>query len=197
MPLPSVQIARRTCKLPALLFREVGRLITVFSCIEHEMNLVTYSLLRLSPSEGRLAVARQNVRSRFHLIATLLELNVVSITHDLRALSNEVTELEELRDWLAHGVWTLAKGVPQLQISRGTWRPKGAPKKFERKVIPACAPIDQQTLREISFVAVHLLAVVEDIHKQVSEQLQPLPKKRQVRPRDLSKPRKHPKSIGR
>ena len=175
MALPSVPVAIRTHKLPALLLREIGRIITLFACIEHEMNHITYSLLRLSPAEGRLAVTRQNVRSRFHLISVLLKLNGVSVTHNVKALASEIEALEGMRDWVAHGVWSKNNGVFLLQISRGTW--KGSLKGVDRKIIPASAPCDQKALREISSVAVHLLAVVEDTHKQIAAQLQPLPGK--------------------
>ena len=175
---PPVAVALRTHKLPALLLREIGRIVTIFSCVEHEMNLLTFSLLRLSPVEGRLALARQNVRSRFHLISLLLVANNISITHNLKALASEIEELEEMRDWVAHGVWSKDGKIFRLEISRGTWRPRGSQRKVERKIIPAAAPVDYQSLRRISDVAVELLAVVEDTHKQIVAQLRPLPGKR-------------------
>jgi hypothetical protein len=164
----------------------------MFSCIEHEMNLLTSSLLRLSPAEGRLALARQNVRSRFHLISLLLDANNISITHDLKALASEIEELEEMRGWVAHGVWSKEGKTFRLEISRGTWQPKGSHRKVERKIITAAAPIDYQALHRISDVAVELLAVVGDTHKQVVEQLQPLPGKHRVSRRSRTTPRKHP-----
>ncbi|MBI5937124.1 MAG: hypothetical protein HY850_04680 [Betaproteobacteria bacterium] len=142
------------------------------------MNLLTFSLLRLSPAEGRLALARQNVRSRFHLITLLLGANNVSITHNLKALAAEIEELEELRDWVAHGVWSKDGKVFRLEISRGTWQPRGMHRKVDRKIVPAAAPVDYQSLRRISDVGVELLAVVVDTHKQTLAQLQPLPAKR-------------------
>jgi len=193
MPLPSPRIVLRTHKLPALLLREIGRLITVFSCIEHEMNHIAYSLLGLSPAEGRLALAMQNVRSRWHLISLLLDINEISVTHNLGALSKEVQELEEVRDWVAHGVWSNDNGVPHLQISRGTWQPKGSHKGVDRKIIPAAAPFDQHALREISSVAVDLLTVIEDTHKQIVAKLQPLPGKHTGLRRPHTKPPQRPR----
>ena len=186
----------RTHKLPALLLREVGRLITLFSCIEHEINLLTFSLLRLSPAEGRLAVARQNVRSRFNLITLLMKVNGISVTHDLKALAGGITDLEEMRDWVAHGVWSKEGNVFRLQITSGTWQPRGSHLKIERKIIPASAPIDSLALRQMSDVAVDLLAVVVNTHKQLVAQLQPLPGKRQGLHRGRSTPHQHPAHKG-
>ena len=191
MSLPTTPVAIRTHKLPPLLLREIGRLITIFSCIEHEMNLLTFSLLRLSTSEGRLAVARQNVRSRFNLIAQLMKVNCISVTHDLKALGREIEELEELRDWIAHGVWSKDGNIFRIQITSGAWQPKGSHLKIERKIIPSGAPFDAQSLHNISDVSVDLLAVVEDVHKQIVAQLQPLPGTRPVLRRARTKPHQH------
>lgn len=194
MTFPPVAVARRTHKLPALLLREIGRLITVFSCIEHEMNLLTFSLLRLSPAEGRLALARQNVRSRFHLISLLLGANDISVTHNLKALASEIEELEEMRDWVAHGVWSKDGKIFRLEISRGTWQPRGSHRKVERKIIPAAAPVDYRSLRRISDVAVELLEVIGDTHKQILAQLKPLPGKRRVLRRSRATPWTRPEN---
>lgn len=194
---PLVPVSRRVHKLPALLLREIGRLITIFSCIEHEMNFLTFSLLRLSPAEGRLALVRQNVRSRFHLISVLLGANDIKVTHNLKVLASEIEELEEVRDWIAHGVWSKEGKTFRLEISKGTWKPRGSHRKVERKIIPAAAPIDYQALHRISDVAVELLAVVGDTHKQVVAQLQPLPGKHRGsrRGRTTSLPRPENKEL--
>ena len=58
---PLVPVAFRTLKLPTMLLREIGRVIAVFAAIEHELNLIAYTVLRLTTAEGRLAVTRQNI----------------------------------------------------------------------------------------------------------------------------------------
>ena len=74
-------IASRTTKLPALLLREIGRITIAFAAIEHELNLVAYTLLNVSRAEGRLAVTRQNIRSRMALIKQLAEVKSANLSH--------------------------------------------------------------------------------------------------------------------
>ena len=155
---PLVPVVFRTHKLPAMLLREVGRVVTVFAAIEHELNLTAYTLLRLSPAEGRLAVTRQNIRSRMDLLNSLLQLHHFPVPDDWSAMSNGLQNLEEIRDWVAHGAWSLQDGAPVLQITRGKWIPAGYGSKVDRKVVPAGAPIRYQTLRGTALAAIDLLA---------------------------------------
>ena len=125
MNTPVIPVALRTHKLPAMLLREIGRVITVFAAIEHELNLITFTVLRLSTAEGRLAVTRQNVRSRMELLQALIKLTGLKAPSNWKTMSDELQELEEVRDWVAHGAWSLQNKQPVLHITRGKWRPAG------------------------------------------------------------------------
>ena len=165
-----VPVAVRTHKLPAMLLREIGRVITVFAAIEHELNLITYSVLRLTTAEGRLAVTRQNVRSRMDLLRALFDIGGFEKPSDWEVRSKELQDLEEIRDWVAHGVWSIDKGSPALQITRGTWKPNGYQEKVDRKVVPASAPIQYETLRDVAIIGGELLGFLEHLHAGLLEQ---------------------------
>ena len=167
---PAVPVADRTHKLPAMLLREIGRIITIFAAIEHELNLITYTVLRVSSAEGRLAVTRQNVRSRMDLLRALLDIGGFDKPTDWETMSKELQNLEEIRDWVAHGVWSKSEGVYAIQITRGTWKPDGYPAKVDRKVVPASAPIQYETLQDVANVGVDLLALLEKFHLDIKTQ---------------------------
>lgn len=166
----AVPTSRATIKLPAKLLKEIGRIVTVFSCIEHEIRWITYTLLRVTPQEGRLAVQEPRVRDSFEVIKSLMKIHSVTVTHNVDALASEIGEMESVRDWLAHGVWTRVDGELRLQITAGKWQPPGEKIGVRRKIIPAAALVTHQHIRKISDAGAHLLAVCADLHKQVSVQ---------------------------
>lgn len=186
-----VTTSKATTKLPARLLKEIGRVVAIFSCIEHEMKWITYTLLRVTSQEGRLAVKEPRVKDGFATIKSLMEIHGFTVTHNIDALSSDIAEMESVRDWLAHGVWTKINGKIHLQItSGGKWQPPGAIKGVSRKIIPATAPISHAHIQEVAIVGEELLAVVADVHKQVLEQQKQhptrhptgAPRKRRVRP---------------
>ena len=153
-----------------MLFREIGRLTAVFAAIEHELNHIAYTALRLTTAEGRLAVTRQNIRSRMDLLRALLDMGRFERPTDWDEMSKGLQHLEDIRDWVAHGVWSLDDGAPTLQITRGTWRPDGYQAKVDRKVVPAGAPVRYETLRSVAVIGAELLGVLEKFHAGLREQ---------------------------
>ena len=160
-----------------MLLREIGRVITVFAAIEHELNLIAYTVLRLSTAEGRLAVTRQNIRSRMDLLRALLDIGRFEWPTDWDVMSKELQNLEQIRDWVAHGVWSLDQGEPALQITRGMWMPDGYHVKIDRKIVPASAPIRYETLRDVAVMGAELLKLLEKFHAGLRGQQQASPEK--------------------
>jgi hypothetical protein len=177
-----VSTSKATTKLPARLLKEIGRVVAIFSCIEHEMKLITYTLLRVTPQEGRLAVKEPRVKDGFATIKSLMEIHGITVTHNIDALSSDIAEMESVRDWLAHGVWTKINGKIHLQItSGGKWQPPGVIKGVSRKIIPAAAPVSHAHIQKVAIVGEELLAVVADVHKQVLEQQKQRPTRHSTR----------------
>ena len=165
----------RTNDLPIEFLIQIGRLITVFSCIEDDVRQITNTLLRLTPQEGRIAVRSPRISDCFDMIESLLDLNAFSVTHDLKALRNELSELEGARDWVAHGVWTRIQGELHLVILSGVWQPPGiklpaGKKSIKRRIIPAAAPVTVDQLKGLADAGADLLPVVADVYRQLSEQ---------------------------
>ena len=166
-----------TIELPNELHLQIGRLITIFSAIEHEVRLITAVLLRITPQEARLTVRTPRIKDSFEMIHSLMGLYELKVTHDLKALQQELAELEGARDWVAHGVWTKLDGVLHLMISSGSWKPPGfklpiGKSSIQRRVIPAAAPATADQIKQIADVGVELLPIVADVCRQLSDQRQ-------------------------
>lgn len=162
-----VPTSRATIRLPAKLLKEIGRVMTVFSCIEHEIRLITYSLLRVTQQEGRLAVRDSRAQDSFEAIKSLMKIHNVTVTHDVAVLASEIGEMESVRNWLAHGVWTKVYGEIRLQITAGKWQPPGETHAVNRRLIPAAAPMTHHQIQKIADAGANLLEVCADLHKQV------------------------------
>jgi hypothetical protein len=175
MKRPKLPTARRVTELPEKLLREIGQIMVVFSAIEHELSMITFTLLRISTAEGRLAVARQNIQGRMTLIKQLAELREIALPEGWETTRELLVEQETIRDWLAHGVWSLDDDGPKLEISRGTWQPPGYHKSIDRKIIPAGAPIKYETLREATLSGLEILALLERLHVELAVLMQPSP----------------------
>jgi hypothetical protein len=156
-----------------MLLREIGQIMVVFAAIEHELSMISFTLLRISTAEGRLAVSRQNIHGRMSLIKQLAELSGFTLPDGWDTTRDLLVEQETVRDWLAHGVWSLDHDGPKLEISRGTWQPPGHHKSVDRKIIPAGAPVKHETLHEASVSGLEILAVLEQLHIELAEQLHP------------------------
>ena len=92
-------------------------------------------------------------------------------------MSKELQHLEEIRDWVAHGVWSLDKPFPRLQISSGSWQPPGHHKPVSSKVIPAAAQVNHETLRGVAIIGLELLQLLERFHFQLQAQQRASPEK--------------------
>lgn len=171
----AIPVSKATIRIPAKLLKEIGRIVTIFSCIEHEMRLVTYALLRVTPREGRLAVQEPRARDSFNVIKSLMKIHGITVTQNIDALSSEIGEMESIRDWLAHGVWTKVNGEIRLQVTAGKWQPPGTKNGVSRKIVPAAALVTHKHLHEVADAGEELLAVCAGLHKQVLAQQKPRP----------------------
>lgn len=162
-----VPTSRVTIRLPAKILKEIGRVITVFSCIQHEIRLIIYVLIRVTPQEGRLVVQEPRARDSFEAIKSLMKIHNVTVTHNVDVLASEIGEMESVRNWLAHGVWTKVNGEICLQITAGKWQPAGETHAVSRKIIPAAAPVTHHQIQKIADAGADLLEVCTDLHKQI------------------------------
>jgi hypothetical protein len=77
----SVPTSRATIRLPAKLLKEIGGVITVFLCIEHEIKLITYGLLLITQQEGRLVVQESRSRDSVEAIKSRMKIHNITLTY--------------------------------------------------------------------------------------------------------------------
>lgn len=171
----SIRQSIPTVDLPDEFHLQIGRLITIFSTIELSVRQITSTLLRITPQEARIAVRSPRIKDSFEMISSLMNLRDLKVTHDLKALQAELTELESVRDWVAHGVWTQINGVLHIMITSGSWAPPDVKmpvgkNSVQRRIIPAAAPATADQIKQIADVGLELLPVVDDVLSQLEMQ---------------------------
>lgn len=165
----SVPHVNATVNLPVRYLKEIGRVVTIFSCIEHTLRLISYQMLRLTPAEGRLAVRSGRIGDFCKMIQDLMELHSVKVTHNVTALSSDLRNLESMRNWLSHGVWTKRGGVFHILATTGAWE-SGPLQGKSRKVATSIHPVRLDQIREIADEGHRLLGFVNDVYGQVVAQ---------------------------
>lgn len=172
----SIPQSGMTVELPDEFHLQIGRLITIFSAIEFSVREITSTLLRITPQEARIAIRSPRIKDSFEMISSLMNLRNLKVTHDLKALQIELSELEGARDWVAHGVWTQINGVLHIMITSGSWVPPGVKipagkNSIQRRIIPAAAPATADQIKQIADVGLELIPVVQDVQSQLATQV--------------------------
>jgi hypothetical protein len=111
-------------KLPALLNREIGRVIVGWAHLENHLQAVCYMLLRLKGEEGRVAVRQPRATDRLEMILDLLFLNRMQAHSGFfKSMQKRIGEAAEFRDLFAHGIWTYSEEHKKwaVQNTRGNW----------------------------------------------------------------------------
>lgn len=178
-PRLSKQLAQVDCTvdLPDGIFLQVGRLISIFAGVEHAVAAIVPTLLRITAMEARVAVRTPRAKDTMEMISTLVRLRELSLQkHDLRALSKTLGDLEEARDWFAHGVWVATKGGFGVRIITGSWQPAGlklppGKNSIQRRVVPAVSLVTAKQIAQLADSGLRLLPVIADLHRQIDERL--------------------------
>ena len=136
MPIYETPCSKLTTELPPKLFEAIGRVIVVYSSIEQEVRNIIYSILKISPAEGRVAITNPDTANNLSTIEKLLKINGIETPPNFREFKKEMQDLVEIRNWLSHGVWTQIDGKPYLQITHAKdWKPNDQDE-ISRKIVP-------------------------------------------------------------
>lgn len=174
-----IDYAKATVRLPAKYFKEIGRVITIFACVEHILRLISYKLLRLTPAEGMLTVRAARIGDYCRMIQDLLNLQSIKITHNLLALSKDLSDFESMRDWFSHGVWTKHNGAIHVLLTSGKWQ-AGSLQGTSRKIAPSIHLVTPQQISGIADEGRRLLTYVNDVYCQIAAQQNALQRKSPV-----------------
>ena len=174
--MPQKPTPKATVKLPAKYFKEIGRVITIFACTEHALCLIAYRLLRLTPAEGRLAVRAARVGDYCRMIQDLLGLQSIKVTHSIPALAKDLKDLDYMRDWFSHGVWTKTGGTFRILATACKWD-AGPLQGVSRRIASSTHPVRLDQITAIADEAHRLLTCVNDIYRQIRARQKASPQK--------------------
>ena len=140
-------------RLPTAYSTEIGKIISRWAYVEWRLKSIVYVLLMIDPKQGRVVVPQASAVGAFQMVQELLPLRGIKPSLDLKAIKEQLENIEEFRNAVAHGVWLKHDQtvLPTLQITRklklflgfGAGLPKTA------KVDPRPLPLKLETLREV------------------------------------------------
>jgi hypothetical protein len=161
-------------KLPSLLNREIGRVITRFAHLEYILSITTYEILGIGPKEARLAIIEPRMKNRIELIIDLLRLKKIDPNINLSLWGAELEKLENQRNQIAHGVWLQdpKTKIIFLRIISGTWQPiKGQRGKTKRKISPEGLEYNAKDCRLLVSQIDASIKVAEYFHRTIMNAL--------------------------
>jgi hypothetical protein len=134
-------IQKAESRLPALLTREIGRVITRWAFYEQHIQYIIYAVVFLDEMAprglARTAIRETRPEEQLNLLERISEIHKVSYDKVLlKSMRKRSKPLIEKRNLYAHGVWS---HVPRhgwcVQQTRGTWEEDSADAPTGRKAI--------------------------------------------------------------
>ncbi len=121
-----------------------------FAYIEHHLSMMIYSLLKINPKQGRIAVRNPRLKDKMEMIEDLCGL--ANIKLDIKNLTNNLDKLEIKRNYVAHNIWVKDSKTRKiyLRVTKGNWPKKPHGNKTKRIIQPQAADYDLKTLRYIA-----------------------------------------------
>ncbi|WP_193366915.1 hypothetical protein [Pelagibius marinus] len=155
---------------------EIGRIVTRWSYLEWQLRQIAYSLLRISPKEGRLSVREPRVTDYLTMIEDLVQLKRLGVRVEWKKLRKHVDELADHRNRLAHGVWLKQQGyrVPCLQLTKGVWQPEPGKAPIKAKIDPVSVPITVDDLRSVVNAIDSVIEYIDKVRMAIDVRLNSL-----------------------
>lgn len=163
----------------------VGNIIAKWSYAESLARVAAYSLLGVSPQEGRLAVREPDIKNYILMIRDLAALHGVKFSANPTKLAEHLGEIASFRNAIAHGNWVTVNDALYLRVTVGTWTTQYG-RKVSRKITPQGWPINAEGLEELHQVIWSMCGALEGMAKQVYDGLKASPRKLPKPPRPPS-----------
>lgn len=138
-------------RLPKSYNYEIGRIITRWALIEWKFKYITYGLLDIDHSLGRLAVREPRVVDHITMIEEIMAFKKFAVMTNLKSLKTRLEELQVWRDHIAHSAWVVGGGDKYLimQLAKGKWTPITEGTSVNRKVRPQGGVVTIEFLRSL------------------------------------------------
>jgi hypothetical protein len=118
-------------RLPSALATGAGKYIARFSYLEYVLTKVVYDLIGIDEKAGRLTI-KISPKKYAALLSKLLKLRSITTQVNIKHLGTEIFDTYEIRNLLAHGVWTRHPDYPKdkrnyIIEDEGAWSEPGHP----------------------------------------------------------------------
>ena len=161
--------------LPPGYSKFLGDIVARWSLIEHILTGCTYSLLRLSPKEGRIAVREPRAEDRLTMVQQLAEARGMVIAADWKTIKADLQGAQRSRDTLAHSSWHVLEGTDQVFLvqTAGNWSPPKRKGSVPRRITPEAVPWTLTDFREPMLALGSLLERLDDLQEKIDDALAP------------------------
>jgi hypothetical protein len=155
--------------LPSSYLRGIGKIIMANALLENHVSELIFTLLKLTPNEGRVAFEYRGASTMFTLARRLLELHGITPKIDVIDLEECIRDCCQARDQIAHGVWYKKDDVIRLRLTAGSYEtPEG---KRSRAITPEGKIIPPDYWEHTQMTILQNAQVVLRLRKEVQETL--------------------------
>ena len=138
--------------LPGPILAGIGRVIILWAHQEHLLRTIIYSLLNLSPKQGRIAVRSPRVEDVITMIKHLILVEDIKVDgFDFQGFTIELKRLEKWRDKLSHGIWAFHPETKKyvVQDTAGIWKPSPHKPKVSKRISPEGIAVTEDQLSKL------------------------------------------------
>jgi hypothetical protein len=176
---PTVRELPLTLNLSPSLYEHIGRIVSAHAQIEWVLNRIVYSLLKIEPVHGRIAVREPRTTDRLDMITDLMKLMGIGVPTDVIGLRTLLEGCYKERDCLAHGIWVHDKtlNINFLRIISGNWQPPGTNQKSKRRIDLEATKYDVTDAKAVLETTLGTLQALNVLKMEVEAAIATLPRK--------------------
>lgn len=161
-------------ELPVDLNRGIGRIVSAFALLEHNLDLSVSALTGLGHKERRIALFKERTESRLSTCKLLFEVHGLKVSIPEGLTVKKLKMVREARNLFAHGVWTKTQfGYAVIQTA-GSWDHESG--LGSRKLKPAAVTTDATALAAVLAEVVSLRKGAETLRERVDAALRASPR---------------------
>ncbi len=162
-------------RLPVSYSTEIGRFISRWAHLEWIMQETAYTMLKMSPKIGRIALREPRVNDYLTMLEDLTKICGITISWDWQKLRNAARPMEKFRNQLAHGVWLHDPNskYPTLRQARGRYPSRPGAKTENAKINPASMPVPLRELKNAIAGVDRFNSIILEIKSEIAAQLEP------------------------
>lgn len=149
----------------------IGSILTKWATLEHQLQVIIWAALGLDNKTGRVLTVGMGSKTLVGILKNLHRRWITdpTIKQELNLLANDVRKHSEMRNFIAHGIWTIDGNNP-ADIPWLNYMKEG-----EHRILPGAEQITPEQLTDYSEVIASLNKTASDLLKKIRNAPPPLP----------------------